>query len=208
MTETARRLMTLAQETAAEPEVAYLLAWTAFEHVVKRAARQAGVRPQFGLRKNGTVQTQKVGDLKMPAVTPPRFEHEVAAALRCLPAAVLEALVAHPAVRAFAGRVPRLDGKPLVRDARGQPLTGVLDVAHTPDPRYPVWCPLDADLARAAAQGALTEAQRDALVTQVVALLGAVRRNLLVGGEDGAAIAARALPLVKILVEGLQRCAP
>jgi hypothetical protein len=198
--ETAIRLIALAE--TADPVTAYLLAWTAFEHLVKVVAREAGVRAKFQLRRNGTVQTTTVGRLKLPIVTPPRPEHEMEVALSCLPAATKDALVAHPAVRTLALRVPRFEGRPLVRDARGQRLSGVLDLAYTSDARYPVWRALDTVLIRAHDQGALTPEQRDALVAQLAALLVAIQRNLLLGDDDGAA--ELGLPLVKLLVEGLQ----
>lgn len=201
--DTAKRLMALSE--SADAATAYLLAWTAFECLVKAAAREAGVRAAFGLRKNGTVQTRTVGALKLPVVIPPRPEREMEVALARLPERAKEALVAHPSVRALALRVPRYQGRPLVHDARGQRLSGVLDVAHTPDARYPVWCPLDLDLIRARDRGDLAPEQRDALVMQLVALLAAIQRNLLAGADDGESAAPQGLPLVKILVAGLDR---
>ncbi len=204
-TSTADRLLAL--DTSADPVTAYLVAWIAFEHLVKVTAREAGVRTTFALRRNGTVQTRTVGHMKMPIVTPPRPESEVEAALARLSEASKDALLAHPAVRTFALRVPRFRGRPLPHDARGQRLSGVLDVALTPDARYPVWRPLDSALIRALDQGALTSEQRDTLVAQVVALLTAIRHNLLIDEEDGPTIAAHGLPLLQLLVDGLKEVA-
>jgi hypothetical protein len=198
-------LLALAED--AGPVAAYLLAWTAFEHQVKVTARAAGVRPKFELRKNGTAEMQTVGTLKMPVVTPPRSEHELEVALAHLPEEVKDRLVAHPAVRAFALRVPRFAGRLLVHDARGQRLSGVLDLALTADVRYPIWRPLDLDLIRARDRGDLTPEQRDTLVAQIAVLLTAIWRNLLLGDEDGPSVASLALPLVRLLVEGLENAA-
>ena len=198
-------LLALAEE--AGPVAAYLLTWTAFEHRVKVRARSSGVRPKFGLRKNGTVEMRTVGSLKMPVVTPPRPEHELEVALAHLPEEVRERLVTHPAVRPLALRVPRFAGRPLVHDGRGQRLSGVLDLSLTADARYPIWCPLDLDLIRARDRGDLSPEQRDALVAQIVALLTATWRNLLLDDEDGPAVATLALPLVRLLVEGLEDAA-
>jgi hypothetical protein len=204
-TATAERLLALVVN--ADPITAYLVAWTAFEHLVKVTARCAGVRPKFGLRKNGTVEMQTVGAHKMPVVTPPRPEQELEVALARLPEEVKERLVAHPAVQALALRVPRFAGRPLVHDARGQRLSGVLDLTLTADARYPIWRSLDLGLIRSRDRGDLTPEQRDTLVAQIAALLTAVWHNLLLGDEDGPSIAALALPLVRLLVEGLQDAA-
>lgn len=199
----ARRMMTLAAGNAADVVVAYLCAWTAAETLIRSLSRIEGVRPQFSLRPNGTLRTHKVGDVKMPDLIPPRPDHQLRAALKHLPSEARDRLISHPAVRTLARRVPTLNGKPVRKDAYGQRLSGVLDVAMTRDPRYPVWCTVDVEAMERYLTDSGTPAVAEELVWQVAIVLRTVQSNLMVDDEDADATVARAaLPLVRIVVEG------
>jgi hypothetical protein len=116
--------------------------------------------------------------------------------------------LALPGVVYFARRVPQWNGKPLVSDARRQRLTGVVDVARTLDPRYPVWCSIDVRLLRDYLDDQQETATRDMLTAQVVELIRIVYQNLLSDrgpdqGEDSHDTAAHALPILLFIVDAL-----
>lgn len=77
----AERLAAVAREQAGDPVVAYMIAGTALEGIVRVLAAREGVRGQFSLRQNGTLRLRKVGEVKMPEVYPPRPEHQLRATL-------------------------------------------------------------------------------------------------------------------------------
>ncbi len=205
----ARRLLQLAQGVSGEDSVAaYLCAWAAFDHAVGALAGRAGVKAQFGLRKNGTLRTHAVGDAKMPETIPPRPEQERAAALRSLTPEAQDRLIRHPATAALSRRVPRLNGRPIAYDSRKQRLTGVLDVTATLDPRYPVWVSIDGAALRAWLGGTQADTVREGLVGQIVSVLETIQRDLRrsAGPDEGEAnveLARMALPLLVLLVEAL-----
>ncbi|MGC9467688.1 MAG: hypothetical protein ACP5HS_03790 [Anaerolineae bacterium] len=191
-----------------DPIVAYLCAWTAFNNLVHVAGRRAGVRPQFALRKNGTLQVRKADGRKMPVVTPPRNEHLLSAALGLLRPEAASELLTHPSLRHFADRVPRVNGRPLPADAYKQRITGVVDLSLTVDARYPVWYSLDRELVRQAGEGTLTQETQGALLLQVAQLLRAIYHDLIsvsdpTEGEANVEVATYGLPLLTRLVEGL-----
>jgi hypothetical protein len=154
------------------------------------------------------MQTRTVCGLKMPVVVLPRFGHQLRIVLARLSAADQEAVLRHPSTLAFARRVPFLDGRHVVRDARDQPVSGVMDIAATPDPRYPVWCPIDRAQLQRYLDGDADPELAAELVLQVALLLTAAHSNLLAvaeptGGDQNAAVAAEARELLMVLVERL-----
>jgi hypothetical protein len=199
----AQRMMALATQNVADPVVAYLCAWTAAQTLITSWSWQEGVRPQFSLRRNGTLRTHKVGDLKMPDVIPPRADHQLRAALKHLAPDAQDRLIVHPAVLDLARRVPTLNGKPLLKDAFGQRITGVLDLAMTRDPRYPVWCTVDVRAVKKYLAGQRTGKATESLVRQITVVLRTVHSNLLMDDSDAdEVVAQKVLPLVGILVAG------
>jgi hypothetical protein len=199
----ARRMMTLAVRNTADPVVAYLCAWTAAETLIRALAWETGVRPQFSLRKNGTLRTHKVGDLKMPDLIPSRADHRLRAALKHLPSAAKDRLIAHPAVPALSRRVPTFNGKPVLKDAFGQRPSGILDLAMMRDLRYPVWCTVNADAAKSYQSGQRRPKATGELVWQIAVLLRTVHSNCMLYDSDAdETLAEQALPLVQILVAG------
>ncbi len=205
----ARRLLRVAEAISGEdPVAAYLCAWAAFDHAVGVLAARAGVRAQFGLRKNGTLRTHTVGGAKMPEVSLPAPEQQRAAALHALTLEARDRLIRHPAAAALAHRVPTLNGRLVAYDSRKQRLTGVLDVPATLDPRFPVWAPIDGAALRAWTGGVRDAAKRDDLVGQIVAVLETIHRDLRLAagpdeGEANVDLAKSALPLLVLLVEAL-----
>ncbi len=198
------RLMAIAAAHTEDPVVAYLCAWTAVERVVGVLAWRAGVRPQFSLRKNGTLRTRKEQGYKLPDLLPAREDHLWRAALKTLSAADQRSLLSHPNVRALAARVPMLNGKPVYKDAYGQQPHGVLDVTMTRDPRYPVWHTVDFEGLTEVLGDPDCDDDADELVWQVSVVLRTIHGNLLAEGEDtDAALAQLGYPLVVSLVAGL-----
>lgn len=209
----ARRMMALAEVARHDPGAAYACLWTAFLHARAVIAAAGGVKANFSLRKNGTLRTRPVGTtpglkvLKMPEVYPPRDEVATQALIRRLSPELKDHLIEHTAVAYFVSRVPRLEGRAVLQDAYHQRPTGVVDVAKTSDPRYPIWCPIDGDARRAYLAGERDPEVQTALVTQILALLTTIYANLLVsptpdGGDANADVAAHALPLLMVLVPG------
>jgi hypothetical protein len=196
----------LADEAASMPgerslPCQFVCAWAAFENIYTALARQAGLLPQFELRRNGTMQTTRVGKLKIVLTRAPSAQAQIVAAVAACPSSLKHWLIAHPSTRFFVTRTPTLHGQPLTRDAWGQQPNGVVSVARTADARYPAWSPIDTpSYQRYMAQPMENKAQ-DELVTQLVALLGTVRENLACGGErddeeSGEQVVAHALTLL------------
>lgn len=193
---------------AGEPDatVAYLCAWVAVDRLVMLLSRRAGVRPQFSLRRNGTLRTHIEGGYKLPELMPAREDHRWRAALDALSMVDRRSVLEDPHLRALATRRPVLEGRPLLRDAYGQRPMGVIDVAMTRDARYPVWHTVDL----AAVTEALSDSRSlDAMgesVWQAAVLLRTVHSNLL--AADGAMDREEArlgLPLLRLLAGGLIR---
>jgi len=199
----AGRMLALAEQRGSDPAVAYLCVWTAAEVLISSLAWEAGVRPSFSLRQNGTLRTQKVDGLKVPQVVPPPEDHLMRTALKRLPASARRQLVAHPSARALAQRVPTIDGTPVRRDSFRQRLTGVMDLALTRDARYPVWHGINLDAVDACLRAGGSRHVGVDLLWQIALVLRTIGDNLkLDASDDDEGLATSGLPLVRILVEG------
>lgn len=205
---TAQAMLTLAGSLDEQPVQAYLCTWTAFESITRLMARQSGVKPQFSLRKNGTLRLMEMGDIKMPKVTAPNRELILTAALEQLDVAVQHALIAHKSVEYFANRTPTFDDRVLKSDSRGQQLNGVIDISRTLDARYPIWNPISIAWYKAFIRREADDALYLDLVTQIVSLLDTLRDNILYADgtndqECGLNLVNCAQPLLNILINGL-----
>lgn len=189
---------------------AYLCYWTAFTNIYAGIAAQQGVRPHFGLRKNGTLRTRRVGTLKMAEIDPPSEDELLDKACAGLDAALKHKLITHASTRFFVQRTPVWRGKRIGVDGARQRLNGVLDMRCTFDARYPQWRPIDAALyahyLRAGdAEPADDEAQ-NVLTRQILDVLQIVAHNLIYSSaptrdENAPAVIEHALALLSGLVE-------
>jgi hypothetical protein len=179
--------------------------WAAFRLLYTAIAARSGLRPTFVLRRNGTMQTRRAGALKVAQAHPPSEEAQIEVLLGHLGAEAQHALLIHPGTRFFVSRRPTWQGQALGQDAFGQRLNGVIDVALTVDPRYPVWSPIDPKAYGQYVSGKGDARARDALARQVVDLLCTVERNLSYGGprddeESSEAVIEHALPLLSTIL--------
>lgn len=202
------RLLKLADGQQSDPVVAYLLAWSALEHVSCVVGEATGLRARFALHQNGVLRVRKEGGHKMPEIVLPRHEDLLNRALKSVAPDACRDLILHPATRYLAGRIPLLDGRPVVSDAYRQHPRGVLDVGSTLDPRYPVWSFVDANALRRYAGGERSPELSNRLLEQIAEVLATIHRNLLgtcqeAKGENDTELAARALPLLVALVKAL-----
>ncbi len=193
-----------------------------FDSILAALSAQAGLRPDFQMHSNGTLQTHKVGKIKIAEIKMPARQDQIALAGQHMPAEVAHRLVAHPETAFFVNRTPTWLGNPLPNDQWGQRLNGVLDIESTADPRYPVWTPIQADVYRQylspsgapGKQDAKTRpAARLALCRQILTLLDTARRNLIAdrpqgAGEVNASVIERTLPLWDLVILGLTQKDP
>ncbi len=200
-------LLTRAQASQADPALAFLDTWLAFTRLAHVVAHEAGLRPTFGLRQNGTLRQRKIEQFKLAEVYPPAESSVLEKAFARLDAAAQHALIAHSSARFFVFRTPTWEGKPLAHDAFRQRLNGVIDASLTLDPRYPAWTPIDIE-AYQHYSAESPEEQRAALARQLYAAPLATARNLLYAGAAAAgeltpAVLGHALALLRVIVEGL-----
>lgn len=64
-----------------DASVAYVCLWAAVTCRVRTLACEAGVRPQFSLRRNGTLRTRREGDVKLPDIIPAQYDLSLAMAI-------------------------------------------------------------------------------------------------------------------------------
>jgi hypothetical protein len=210
----ARAMVELGRQAARHPEQrasAYLCYWAAFTNIYAILAAQQGARPHFGLHKNGTLRTRRVGTLKMAEVDPPSEGELLDKACAGLDATLKHKLITHASTRFFVQRTPVWHGKNIAVDGARQCLNGVLDMRCTFDARYPLWRPIDAALyaryVRAGdAEPAGAETQ-NVLARQILDVLYTVAHNLLYSStptrdENAPAVIDHALALLSGLVEG------
>jgi hypothetical protein len=171
-------------------------------------ARESGVRPQFNLRKNGTLKMINVGELRMPKVTAPKQDEIYDAAIEKLDNQVKHAMIMHPNVAICVNRTPTYNNRIVKTDRRGQALNGLMDISRTQDSRYPIWCPITFDWYRQYKKGNTDADLRHKLAMQIVNILGTLRMNILYDDgsnamESGEQLVKCALPLLNMLVNGL-----
>ena len=205
---TAQAMLSLALSLEDQPIQAYLCSWTAFESVARLIARQSGVKPQFNLRKNGTLKMTEVGGFRMPKVTAPSPNDIFSSALGQLDTRVKHALLVHKSVGICAYRTPTFNNRVVKNDSRGQQLNGLIDVSRTLDSRYPIWCPITLSWYKAYLRGEGDDDMRDNLVMQIVTILHTLRVNIFYDDgknsqECGSNLVTCAQPLLNILINGL-----
>jgi hypothetical protein len=205
---TAQTMLALSRSLEDQPIQTYLCSWIALDNVVRVIARQSGLKPQFVLRKNGTLKMTEIGNLRMPKVTSPGKSLIYTTALEQLDRQVKHALIVHPNVGIFAHRTPALGNRMVKTDTRGQLLNGVIDVSKTMDPRNPVWCPITMEKYKAYIRGEVDDVTRQELVQEIVVILDTIRENLLYActsdeQECGINLVTCAQPLLNILIFGL-----
>lgn len=203
-------MIRLARRVEPEPETEiqqFVCCWTAFEAIYTTLGQRAGLKAGFVLRRNGTMQTRKLGKIKIVDVHVPSEEAQIDAVFAQLSNALKHRLIAHPSTAFFAERTPTWKGQPIEMDGFGQRLNGVIDVGRTVDRRYPVWCPLQIALYRQYVRQGGDDKTRDLLARQVIGILQAVRRNLIqndgtthIDQESGVPVVHHALALLKPVV--------
>jgi hypothetical protein len=205
---TAEAMLSLSRSLNDYPIQAYLCSWTAFDSIIRLIARQSGVKPQFNLRKNGTLKMKDVGGLRMPNVTPPRKKDIYGSILEKLDIRIKHALIVHKSVEVCAYRTPTFNNRVVKSDRRGQQLNGILDISRTLDPRYPIWCPITLVWYKTYLRGEADNEMRDNLVVQIVNILQTLRENILYDDgknsqECGGNLVVCAQPLLNMLINGL-----
>ncbi|MBN2389710.1 MAG: hypothetical protein JXR84_03230 [Anaerolineae bacterium] len=210
----ARAMAGLGRQAAQHPEQhasAYLCYWAAFTNIYAALAAQQGVRPHFGLHKNGTLRTRRVGTLKMAEIDPPAERELLDKACVGLDTALKHKLITHTSTRFFVQRTPVWRGKSIAVDRARQRLNGVLDMRCTFDARYPLWRPIDAALyaryIRSKDTGPVDEEAQNVLARQILDVLQTVAHNLLYSSaptrdENAPAVIEHALALLAGFVEG------
>jgi len=191
-----------------QPYQAFICYWAAFANLYSILASQAGLRPHFGLHKNGTLRIQRTDTLKMAEVYPPTEEAQIHKAFESFNTTLNHQLIVHEATAFFVYRTPTWRNTPVRRDKFGQRLNGVLNIACTLDTRYPVWSPIDIKLYEGYTRGTLVESEHDqarvVLGGQILDMLHTVQKNLLhaaVGvGENAQDLVGKALPLLSTIV--------
>jgi hypothetical protein len=182
----------------------FLCTWAAFQAICAALARRAGLRPRFELRRNGTMQTRRVGAVKIVVVHPPSDGQRIEAAWAQFDDGFRHRLIAHPGAAFFVRRKPVVLDQVMERDGFGQRLNGLVDVACTVDVRYPTWSPIDVvAYDRYMARGGTDPKARDLLARQIVDLLCTLHSNVLYGGSDaesGPDVIEHALPLLDEIV--------
>lgn len=199
----------LTQESGPSPQV-FMGYWVAFTNIYRVLARRAGLVPRFGLRKNGTLRTLKVGNMKMAEVYNSPEQSQLRKVFTYFDSGLKDSLIRHPSTRFFVYRVPTFNGKRIKKDVFGQHLNGVINAACTVDIRYPVWGLIDVDLYKLYMElnqgdGPPEKAWEDALAWQILELLSTVRHNLLDGGaiagaENSQDVLSNAVPLLAMIV--------
>jgi hypothetical protein len=209
-----RAMAELGRQAAQHPEQhasAYLCYWVAFTNIYATLALQQGARPNFGLHKNGTLRTRRVGTLKMAEIDPPSESELLDRACAGLDAVPKHKLITHTSTRFFVQRTPVWQGKSIAVDGARQRLNGVLDMRCTFDARYPLWRPIDATLyaryIRAGDTGSVDEEAQNVLARQILDVLHTVAHNLLYSNasgrdENAPAVIDHALALLLSLVGG------
>ena len=205
---TAQAMLSLARSLENQPIQTYLCTWIAFESITRLIARQAGVKPQFNLRKNGTLKMIKVGGFRMPKVTLGTKTDIYSSALERLDSQVQHALIHHKSVAVCANRTPTYQGRVVKGDSRGQQLNGLIDISRTSDSRYPIWSPITLSWYNAYLRGEADDAIRHDLVVQIVTVLDTLRVNILYDDgtnspECGVNLVTCAQPLLNIIINGL-----
>ncbi|MBN1937240.1 MAG: hypothetical protein JW934_21450 [Anaerolineae bacterium] len=198
-------------EVGPEAEIQqFLCYWTAFEAICAALGQRAGLKPGFVLRRNGTMQTRKLGKLKIVEVDVPSQEAQIDAAFSHFSDDLKHRLILHPGAAFFAERTPTWGDRAIEVDGFGQRLNGVIDVGRTVDRRYPVWSPLQLVLYRQYVRQGGDDKTRDLLARQVIGILQAVRRNLVQDAvhpdaaqtdqENSAPVVHHALALLRLVV--------
>jgi hypothetical protein len=191
----------------------FLCTWAAFQIICAALARRAGLRPRFELRRNGTMQTRRVGSVKIVMVHPLPDGPRIEAAWAAFDDGLKHRLIAHPGATFFVRRKPVVLGQVVERDGFGQRPNGLVDVACTVDARYPAWSPIDVPAYnRYMARGGTDPKARDLLARQIVDLLCTLHSNLLYGegrdAESGPDVIEQALPLLSEIVQHFVAEAP
>jgi hypothetical protein len=208
MCPTAQMMLSLSRTLDGKPIEAYLCSWTAFECIARKIARASGIKPQYVLRKNGTLKVTEVGGVRMPKVKPPDSELIRSTALEYLDTTVKHALIVHKCVESFAYRTPTFQNRIVKTDNRGQQLNGIIDLSLTLDPRYPIWRPITMTWYKAYMRGDGDESAQEALVGQITAILATLRDNVLFADsiqhqECGPNLVKCAQPLLDEIINGL-----
>lgn len=205
----ARSMVALGNQSVGQPACAYLCYWTAFMNIAGSLAAQAGTRPHFGLNKNGTLRTRRVGTLKMAEVYPPVEKALLECAFQRFNRALKHRLIIHESTHFFAYRTPAWQGQPVAADTFEQHLNGVIDMRCTLDARYPVWSPIDAEQYEAYLAATRDEATavkgQAALARQVLDVLHTIHQNLRYAGsfdtdENAPNVIRLAIPLLQMIV--------
>ena len=80
--------------------------WAAFHNIYTALGARAGLHPRFELRRNGTIQTEREGGVKVVRTRVPSEGSQIDATYRCFSADLKHRLIAHPSTRFFAYRTP------------------------------------------------------------------------------------------------------
>ncbi len=202
----ASAMLALVEHSDSQPVQKFLCYWVAFTNIQIHLAAQAGLKPRFGLRKNGTLRTHNVHGVKMAEVSLPTERAQYDKALASFSSDLKHQLILHESTRFFVYRAPVWQTYPRHQDALKQRLNGVANLALTLDARYPIWAPLDVQLYEHYLEGEQTQKASDALVHQIFDVLRTVYSNLLYAdldvAENSSVVVGHALALLTLIVHG------
>jgi hypothetical protein len=197
-------MVTLATQLPAptsHPVQAFACYWAAFNNIYVTIADREGRRAQLRRNTDGSLLTRAVGCVNVPVVNPVPERVQIDLAFLKFTVELKQELVEHPNTRFFVYRTPHWQGRPIVNDANGQRLNGVLNVGYTLDAELPVWTPIDTHMF----ENARDSEARDALAYQILNVLYTVRNNAFHGGKraddaNDREVLEKALPLLAMIV--------
>jgi len=200
------RLAMIINGRSPHPMQLFTCYWTAFNNIYVTLAEYNGETVKFKTNPDGSIKMRVTGPVSLPKVTTVSERKQIGLAFKQFSGDLKRRLVEHDSAKFFVYRTPHWRGKPVVQDADGQHLNGVLNVGHTVNSSHPVWEPIDTVAFEAYHKEAEDKsAQCDTLAMQIVNVLYAVRNNTFHGGKrvddaNDKEVLEKALPLLEMIV--------
>lgn len=188
----------------------FFLLWTAFSHIYRAIAQQKGVHTQLVEREDGSIETYANGHVKISKVIPVSENQQLSLAVQAMDDRLKHALIEHESTLFFLNRIPYWQGKPIEHDAFGQRVNGIINIAFTSRPDYPVWSPLDPQVYQTYLANPDRIQDRDFLAGQIVELLYTLSTNIMHISRDfddgnDISVAQHALPLLEMIISSFTR---
>lgn len=187
--------------------------WIAFNNIYVTLAQDAGQCPRLRINKDGTIRTSERAGIQMPTVITTSERTQIMIAVDSLQEECKQSLISHPSTAFFVYRVPEWRGRKIEFDGFNQRVNGVINVGRTADVCYPVWSPIEIDRYESYMKGDANADTVNRLAKQIADMLYTIRNNAMHGGkrpdyENDREVAAKALPLLKMIVSNFILIAP